>query len=245
MIGRTLWKALFAFCVATAVLPISSLANEQCQYLRQQEVDQWEWLDGEDKPHGLRLSVRDDRWKLLSTMHGLVIECRNCPDDKIDHVKLDIGVPFSKAPQSHWPPADLDFQGLSNLQIVMHPKMVGWMLRAKTQGDLVELRSVSDIESASFAGLNGHARVLASEWDGRRHYAVAFYAAEKCFSVYGLFFSAAGKEISIADLAGPAVAFERYVAVVTPDKLLQAAPPPTTEPLPLGDARKRAREGRQ
>ncbi|HKY85158.1 MAG TPA: hypothetical protein VJL90_00195 [Pseudorhodoplanes sp.] len=235
--------------MSTLIWPISiSLANESCRYLGQygpQEPAQLEWLDG-DKPYGMRLSIRDARWRLLSTMQGVFVKCESCAEVAIDYGKFHLSAsPWLGSAINHWPPKG--FEGLDDVQIHLHPRLITAWFRAVNHGERLQFEPTTEIAAASFGGMNGYARELTADFDGPYKSAVAFFAQGECFRVFALFFSSTGKKVAIADLAtlSEAMAIERYVAVVTSEKLPRVTPPPTTEPLPLGDARKRALEGKQ
>jgi hypothetical protein len=242
MIGRRVRTALLALCVLAFARPVETFAAEGCRYLDHDFARQVEWLEGTES-RGAKLAIRDARWRWFPLHIGSGIACDGCADIVGDMGALLVGGPLFSTGSSHgpfWKDYDKDHPGLD-------PRYLTMALQAMTASKVSELKAVTEVRPVSVAGLTGHARVVSTEVDGRSHHAVAFLAEEKCFSLFGLIHSATGKEVSLNDLAGfsSAVAVERYTPIVTPEKLgARTVSQPSTE-LPLGDARKKAQEGKQ
>jgi hypothetical protein len=190
-----------------------------------------EWLE-EGKWRGVKLAIPDRRWTwaIAPSAMGLSIYCSNCSQNEIGDgfLSLSLRPPGSDRADENVGP---DFVAIAF-----------WMVT----GEQLVFKSASEREAVALAGINGQARAVTAERDGRPYHAVVFVAQEACMALVGIFSAKDGREVSVGDLKrmSKSIAVERFTPVLDPAKLDPLLPALSHPGLPLGDARQKAQEGK-
>jgi hypothetical protein len=210
-------------------------ADEGCHYLQNDERDQLEWLE-QSEPRGVKLVVRDDRWKYGTSLHGaMVLWCDDCATG-LAHGLMRFGLaPFMDHERAQKLALKLGIPpAASRLDLSLHPRIIGLGL-AVMQGDyfiydMGSIRAVTDPQPIIFAGRTGFGRVIRAELNGRSWYAVAVAVDEGCFSLFGILAPKDNAEVTVQDVQsiGDAITTQWYTPV-------GKVPEPKPKPAPTFD----------